>query len=251
MLRKHLLPLAGLLFLFGISTAVAQFEGQIVFDSYDVAENGTRQQNDQFTMYVTKDRILLEGEKKYNLMGSIKTEGILVRLDFEDFVFLNGEETALKISRKDITSMMNMFGSGSTNGNRNAVNEEINYEKTGENKTLKGYECEKFIFRDEEDPNEHAVVWMTRDLGINWGMLSESWGDNELNMLGDDLSFDLIFKDGYFPLMMEAYQSGELTGVTEASRISQSNIARAMVQIPSGVKVLSFQDYLFSKMSEQ
>ncbi|MDZ7772133.1 MAG: hypothetical protein U5K31_05240 [Balneolaceae bacterium] len=39
-----------------------------------------------------------------------QTEGVLVRLDFEDFVFLTGNDMALTISKADITSFTRMFG---------------------------------------------------------------------------------------------------------------------------------------------
>ncbi|MDZ7683141.1 MAG: hypothetical protein U5J63_15900 [Fodinibius sp.] len=89
--------------------ATAQFEGKISFSSYDYSAQGTEEKQDEFTMFLTPDRILLQGDKKYDFMGSIQTEGVLVRLDFQDFVFLTGGEKALKISKTDITSMMKMF----------------------------------------------------------------------------------------------------------------------------------------------
>lgn len=247
--------LTALLLLAVAFPAVAQFEGKIVFNSYDVTTDGSQKQNDQFTLYLTGDRIMLEGKNQYNVIGSIPTEGILVRLDFEDFVFLTGKETAMKISRKDIDSMMKMFNSEQSSRGQGSTSPEIdadvNYEKTGETSQINGYSCEKFVFREKENSNNHAEVWLTSDLKINWGMLAEPWGNTELDMMGDNLSFDLIFKEGYFPLRMETYESGKLTGVTEASEISESNIAKAMVQVPQGVQVLSFQDYLFNKMSQQ
>lgn len=249
MLKKYFVSALVLFFTAGLSSAEAQFEGQIVFDSYDVESDGSRKQSDQFILYVTSDRILLDGSNEYNVIGSIKTEGVLVRLDFEDFVFLNGDETALKISRQDITSMMGMFSNGNS-GNRADRDHKVNYRKTGETRVIKGYTSEKFVFSDEDNPDAHAVVWMTDDLDINWGMLSEKWGNSELDVLADDLSFNLIFQEGYFPLALEAYESGKLREITEAVQVSESSIARAMVQVPTGIKVLSFQDYLFSKMSQ-
>ncbi|MDR8392756.1 DUF4412 domain-containing protein [Aliifodinibius sp. S!AR15-10] len=230
--------------------AAAQFEGKMVFNSYEVTPDGSQKQNDQFSLFLTKDRILVEGKNQYNFVGSIKTEGILIRLDFEDFVFLTGDQSALKISKQDIDSMMNMFGNGSS-GTDGSMDHEVNYEQTGETRDINGYSCEKFIFTDRENPNEHAEVWLTDELNIHWGMLAEPWGNSDLNLLGDKLSFDLIFKKGYFPMRIEGYRDGNLRQITEIQEIEESNVARAMVQIPQGVQVLSFQDYLFNKMSEQ
>jgi len=225
--------------------ATAQFEGKITFSSYDYSSEGTEEKKDEFTMFLTADRILLQGEKKYNFMGSIQTEGVLVRLDFQDFVFLTGDEEALKISKTDITSMMNMFGNGTSASEVAEKGEDVNYKRTNETATIKGYKCRKFIFRDEE--NSHTEVWMTKDLQINWGMLAEPWSDNTLS----SLPTNLVFKEKYFPLKVEVFENNKMVSKMQATSVTESSIARAMVQVPSGVQVLSFQNYLFQKMSDQ
>lgn len=227
--------------------AFAQFEGKVSFSSYEVSANGDQKNNDNFTMYVTADRILLQGDNSYDFIGNIKTEGVLIRLDFKDFVFLTGDEKALQISKSDITSMMNMFG----NDTESVEDTKVNYQKTGETQTINGYVCEKFIFEEEDERDSYAAVWMTRDLNINWGMLAEPWGEQVDGIMNETLPTGLIFREGYFPMKIEAYESGTLRMVTETEEISESSVAKAMVQIPSGVSVLSFQDYLFQRLSEQ
>lgn len=228
--------------------AHAQFEGKVVYNSYEL-KSGEKINKDRFTMFVTPDRILLQGDNSYDFMGNIRTEGVLVRLDFEDFVFLTGKDKALKISKVDITSMMNLFGGDSNN--QSGTDTDINYEKTGERETINGFDSEKFIFTDQEHEGDYVSVWMTRDLKFNWGMLAEPWGDDVEGMISGDFPISLIFEEGYFPLRIESYQDGELKTVTEADEINESSIARAMVQIPTGVSVLSLQNYLFQQLSEQ
>lgn len=227
--------------------AHAQFEGKVVYNSYEL-ESGEKVNRDRFTMFVTPDRILLQGDNSYDFMGNIKTEGVLIRLDFEDFVFLTGKDKALKISKMDITSMMNLFGG---NSDEKGSDTEINYERTGERENINGFDSEKFIFSDEENNGDYVTVWMTQDLKFNWGMLAEPWGDGVEGMISGDFPISLIFEEGYFPLRIESYQSGVLKTVTEAGEINESSIAKAMVQIPSGVSVLSLQNYLFQQLSEQ
>lgn len=249
-MKQYASVLLTLLFLlFSTDHLYAQFEGKVVYNSYEVASNGDRENTDRFTMFVTADRILLQGENSYDFMGDIKTEGVLIRLDFEDFVFLTGNDKALKISKTDITSMMNMFGDDSKSNSPSET--DIGYEQTGQTETINGYTCEKFIFYEEDKENDYVEVWMTRDLKFSWGMLAEPWGENIDGMISEDFPTSLIFEDGYFPLKMESYKSGELKTVTEAEDIDASSIAKAMVQIPSGVSVLSLQNYLFQKLSEQ
>lgn len=237
------------LFLFmSADYSFAQFEGKVSYSSYEVKSSGEMKKNDNFTMYVTSDRILLQGDNSYDFMGNITTEGVLIRLDHEDFVFLTGDDKALQISKADITSMMNMFGSETSEKNRGA---DIGYKKTGETQTINGYTSEKFLFSENDDEDDYAEVWMTRELKINWGMLAEPWGDRVEGMVSGDFPITLIFEDGYFPVKISSYESGKLKTVTEADEISASSIAKAMVQVPSGVSVLSFQDYLFQRLSEQ
>lgn len=249
-MKKFASLLVVLLFLLGnTETGFAQFEGKIVYNSYEISPDGDRENKDNFTMFVTKDRILLQGDNSYDFMGDIRTEGVLVRLDFKDFVFLTGDDKALQISKADITSLMNMFG-----GDDNSISDserDFDYQQTGETTKINGYACEKFIFREEDEDEDYAIVWMTKDLDINWGMMAEPWGEQIDDMIIDNVPVNLIFKEGYMPVKIDAYDSGRLQMVTEAEEIIESSIAKAMVQIPSGVNVLSFQDYLFQRLSEQ
>lgn len=222
--------------------AAGQFEGKITFNSY-VYNNGNQQKNDEFSLYITPERLMLQGGNSYNFLGSIKTEGVLVRLDFEDFVFLTGDKKALKISKSDITSMMNMFSSGNA-----SPSAEISYEQTGERQSIEGYESEKFVFRDKDNENVRTEVWMTQDIDVQWGMLAEPWGDKVNSLVSSDFPVDMIFKEKYFPVRVETYRNDELQAVLVAEEINKSSVARAMVQVPSGLTVLSFQDYLFQQM---
>lgn len=230
--------------------AAAQFEGKITFTSYEYSSGGTEKKDDDLTLFLSGDRILLQGEKTYGFMGSIQTEGVLVRLDYEDFVFLTGNNEALKISKDDITSMMNMFDNGQHASTATNKAEDIQYEQTGETTTIHGYQADKFIFRDKEEPNGYSEVWMTNELDINWGMLAEPWISGAESIMSS-LPADLVFNQKYFPLRVTVFENEKPVSKLETTEINESTVAKAMVQVPSGVKVLSFQDYLFQKMSQQ
>ncbi len=227
----------------------AQFEGQITYESYEY-EGEQKQKNDEFALSITPDRILLQGEKQYNFMDAIETEGVLVRLDFEDFVFLTGEDNVLRISKTDITSFMNMVSDEGDAKEMEEDTEDINYERSGESQTIQGYNCEKFIFRDDSEGDEYMAVWMTKDINVNWGMLAEPWSGNAKAII-ENFPMKLIFEENYFPVRVESYDGNELESVLEASEINESPIARAMVNIPSGVQVLGLWDFLSRKANEQ
>lgn len=234
-----------------IQPAVAQFEGKITYNSYEYSSEGSEEKQDEFTMFITPERILLQGEKKYDFVGSIQTEGVLVRMDFEDFVFLTGENKALKISKTDITSLMKMF-ENEQNISKDMADkgEDITFERTGEQTTIQGYNSEKFIFQNKDNTNEYSEVWMTKDMQVNWGMLSEPWSGSAEEMISS-FPTSLIFQEKYFPVKMDFYRNDKMISKIEATDISETPVAKAMVQVPSGVQVLSFQDYLFQKMSQQ
>lgn len=231
--------------------AAAQFEGEITYNSYEYTE-GNKTSGDSFMLYITPERILLQGEKKYDFMESLKTDGVLVRLDSQDFVFLTGGDEALKIAKTDITSLMNMFNNGSNGGEALDEDYDIQQNRTGETQTIKGYRSEKFVFRDEEDPDQnYSEVWMTNEIDVNWGMLAEPWGEDTDALISDDFPIDLVLKENYFPLKLEAYKDGKLTSALEATEIKQASVDPAMTEVPSGVKVLSMQEYLFQKMNNR
>lgn len=251
-MRTLTLSTLSLLFLLALGTpppASAQFQGKVLFDSYEVKE-GERTGSDTFTLYITPDRILLQGENSYSGMGPLEAEGVLVRLDFEDFVFLTGDDRALTISKADITSFMQMFEEGNGRQSAEQAEPEVNYEKTGETRQINGYTCERFVVRDRDRADRRTDVWMTAGLDINWGMLAEPWSGSSAMIGEGDFPLSAIFREGYFPVLIENYEGDTLTSLTELREIDRSGIARAMVQIPSGVKVLSFQDYLFQRMRD-
>lgn len=242
---KKLSALFLLLFCFSLSQAYAQFEGKVVFNNYDIESGSRVKGDDSFTMYITPDRMLLQGENSYNVRGNFTTEGLLIRHKERDFVFLNGEKTAMKITKEGITSFMNLFGDDADE-EVEETESDFSYTQTGESKNINGFTAEKFVFT-EDDSNDRVEVWMTRDLDINWGILAEPWGDNMQFLTDSELPFNLIFKEGYFPVKWDQYEDGELTESMEAE-VTSTDIAREAVEISPDIKVVSLSDYLFEQM---
>lgn len=234
------------------SLTYGQFEGKIVFNSYNIDENGSENDHDQFTLFITPQRILMQGNNQYDVTKSIQTEGILVRLDEEDFVLFTEGNKAMSISRQDIDSMMSMFegNNNKTNGNPE-IDTSVKYERPGKTRTINGYDCELFIFRDEDNENQRAEVWMTRDITINWGMLADSWSGITGKITDGEIPLQLIFEDSYFPLLVESYEGQQQRSRLVAEEIQSTTEAREWVKIPSGVKVLNFQQYLFESFNNR
>jgi len=228
-------------------TVLGQFEGKMTFTQYEMEQSNSSGEQTKFTLFFASDRILVQGNNEYEVAGSIKSDGILFRMDFEDMVLFADDNTGIKISRSDIDAVKNMFGEeGNSNSSANEL-DDIDYELTGKTSHIQGYLCEQFIFRDQEDDEEYMEVWMTKDLQTD---LSSILDMTQGLITGENFHKKLI-TDGYFPLKASFYSGGEHVGLIEATEISETSVARGMVQIPSGVKVFSFQEYLFQRFSQQ
>jgi len=231
-------------------SAYAQFEGQITYEHYHLnASNGNKTDDGHMNLYITPNRILVNDLDNYS-MGPIQSKGVLIRLDSKDFVFLTGDNQALQISKAQVVSMYNMMqGMSGSNGN-NYHKPNIDVIETGEHKTIDGYKCRKVTVKDNENPNEQTDLWLTEDLDINWGMLTQPWSAGNQSLFPGSLPLQKLLSKGSLPLKVEHFVDGKLSDVIETSNINKNQVARAMVQIPAGVEVLSFQDYLMRQMSQ-
>jgi len=232
------------------STAYAQFEGQVTMNlfSYD---NGQPEVS-ELNLFATKDRIMIKGEENMELMGGISSGGILIRNDMKDFVIMTESDKALQATKAGIESMVEMMFSWSGESDSDSESPEVEYEFTERQKTVNGYETTEMIVKDAENPNKHISVWLTPDIDINWGMLAEPWKgmpksmDKELN----GMSQDVFFKGKNFPMMIESVEGSERTKLMEVLNVNKSSVAKAMVEVPAGVKLISLQEFIFNMMME-
>ncbi|HYW35257.1 MAG TPA: DUF4412 domain-containing protein [Balneolaceae bacterium] len=237
-----------LFFCFSVTQSFGQFEGKIKFNSYKIV-SGHKKNDDVFTLYVTPERLLLQGNKKYKVEGTFQTDGILVRNKQKDFIFLTGGNKAMKITESGITAFVNMFGNQASN-TANKVKSNISYKKTGNKKKINGYSCEEFIITNKQEPDQRSEVWMTKGLNINWGILADSWNNNMKQFAGNGfLSGNLLFQQGYFPIEFKEYKNKKLSEVIDA-HVTSTKIARSKVKIPSGVQVVGLQQYLLQRMQQ-
>ena len=232
------------------SAAYAQFEGQVTMNlfSYD---NGQPEVS-ELNLFATKDRIMIKGEENMELMGGISSGGLLIRNDMKDFVIMTESDKALQATKAGIESMVEMMFSWAGESESDSEGPEVEYVFTDRQKTINGYETTEMIVKDAENPNKHISVWLTPGIDINWGMLAEPWKgmpksmDKELN----GMSQDVFFKGKNFPMMIESVEGEERTKVMEVRNINRSSIAKAMVEVPAGVQLISLQEFIFNMMME-
>ncbi len=231
------------------ANSFAQFEGEITYTLYEINDSGDREEEESFTAYITPQRILIQGEEAVNMAGHFKTGGLLIRLDKKDFVFLTGDTTAMKITKSGITSFMNMFGAMDDMKNESEETGDYTFKKTGETDDFGGYTAQKFIYKSNNGENNKVVIWMTRDININWGMLAEPWGNSMSFMTDKDLPFKLIKEEGYLPIRATFYEDGEISGGLSAA-VKETDVAQSVVQIPPEVTVTSLSQYMFQMMRQ-
>ncbi len=230
----------------------AQFEGKIIYTFYEMNDSGERDEEEYFTAYITPQRILIQSEESFSMAGSFKTEGLLIRLDKKDFVFLTGDTSAMKITKAGITSFMNMFGEMAKMEHEmeEDMKKDFTFKNTGEIETFGGYSAKKFVYKSNDEENGKAVIWMTQDININWGMLAEPWGDSVQFMTSGNWPTNSIFQKGYLPLRGTYYEDGKVAGGFSAV-VKRTDLAQSMVQIAPEVTVKSLSEYLFQMMRQQ
>ncbi len=242
-----------LLLTVGSVNVFAQFQGKITYNLYEVNDNGQRAEEENFVAFFTPQRIFIQGEEAVGMPGSIKAEGLLIRLDKKDFVFLTDDNTAFSITKAGITSFMNMFGGMAQKGQQEqdeSSQRSFTFKKTGKTKTINGYNVHKFIAKDKSEKNKKGIIWMTQDVNINWGMLSQPWGDSMEFLTEDELPTELILQEGWIPLKATFYEDGNVEGGFSAM-VEETDLAQKKVQLPSDIKVKNLSQYLFQMMRQQ
>lgn len=245
-----------ILFTAVFSTAVhAQFEGQISMELYS-EENGKTEVS-ELNLYATANRIMIKGEEDIDLMNQIKSDGLLIRNDRKDFVIMTGNNKALQVTKVEIEGLVDMMASWSGNSSKNSSSNEpkrkTRYSFSDRTQNIMGFDAAELIVEDAENPGKHLSIWLTNDIDINWGMLGERWNklpadiDAEVNGMAQEI----IFKGKNFPLMIEAVENDEHTKIMQVKNVNRSSVAKAMVEVPSGVTLMSFKDFVFQMMMEQ
>jgi hypothetical protein len=230
----------------------AQFEGQISMNLYG-EENGSVTVS-KLNLYATSDRIMFKGEDNVEFMKGMNSDGLLIRNDMKDFVILTGQSQALQVTKAEIEGLVEMLSSWAEESTEYDATSppKPNWEFSDRTKTILGLETAEMIIKDEENPNKHLAIWMTPNVDINWGMLSERWKNlpKDIEREFNGVAQDIVFQGKNFPLMIEAVEGEDRTVVMEVTNVNRSNVAKAMVEIPSGTTLMSFKDFMFQKMME-
>lgn len=245
--------LAGFVILFvaGFSYASVQFEGILEINRYSVSENGDEKLKDNFRLSLSPDRILFSGDgKSLDMMGAIEANSIIIRHDVEDFVFLGNSSEAVVLRKQELLSMINLMKNvkdmNRNNNDRQVTTPVPEFIQTPETKRINGFSTRKWLM-ESENSTEVFHVWLTEEININWGLLSEPWLTNLT--LFSDLPFAEWMREGKSPIQVERYENELLTDRISIENIEEKRHPRNHFDIPAGTEVINFQQLLMKRMS--
>lgn len=236
-----------------ISTGVAfaQFEGS--FDIYQrmYADNGIPVKEGKVSILVANDRIRIDGlngSKLPEQFGGMKTNSILIRLDKKDFIVIGEKSTAVQIKKSEIVQMLNLVSSVKSHlGDADTSSTKANVVNTTQKKIIEGYPCQKVVIHKFDDGKEMtANVWITHKIQVNWGMLTEPWG-NENSEIAELLS-PLWLKNGTLPIYAQIYQDGIKRMTIRIEHIEKRKIEVSKMFLPLNIHLISFREMLLQKM---
>lgn len=196
MLLKKTILILSILTLTGIISAQNDFEGKVLIEVNYEGENQT-------IIYQVKDlRFRME---------TPDAEGAMVFDSHANKMYIIMEEQ--KAYMENFMLPLNDNSTGS-------------YTKTGETKNILGYNCEKFLFTQDDQTGE---AWMTKDLGGfilfgNKGTGIDSWKRE-------------VLEAGYFPVHVTEFdEKGNVKGTFEVKEITPQPLSNDLFMPPASYK---------------
>jgi len=223
------------------SHLLAQFEGVISFTLVDLDK--PMEQN-RFELTASGERLFIKSDNELNVMRGLDTNGLLVRSDMSDFVFLSGENRALKVKKSDIDGLISMLGVSDNKDSRQNFDWENKIQATGNQKKLSGYDSEEFIV--DGNDGESISVWLTEQIKIDWGLLNEVWHSTGTGLFGDDVPLELVMNNNSFPMLIEFRKNGEVKAQASVSSVSTSYFNKNILEIPPNAEMMGLTDLMMN-----
>ncbi len=230
------------------ATGNGSFEGSITLSRYTIRADGSEHWVSSTPLLIHPKFILLVQSEggSVEILNNIRAEGIIVRQEREDFVFLTPDRKAVIMSKQELQQMISMLDSmRGRSAQEQAAEPEITFEPTGERQEIEGYRAEKWIARQGESTSEWHF-WVTDQLSIPWGLLSERWLTKQLSLSG--LPVERWFVNEKLPVKAELWVNGELAEIIKIRDITPQSIPESRFQIPGDYQRITFQQMLFDRM---
>jgi hypothetical protein len=233
-----------------INRVYAQFEGEMSFLLQDL--RGDREET-TLELVFTKNRISIESASSMDIMPGLSTRSVLVRNDHNDFLFRTGQNEAYQIAKTDIDALVNLINrvqGKDTSLQKPGFNWDEQVRETGNIRTINGYETREFILI-REDRTERVSVWLTDQIKVNWGLLSEAWQTTGSKQLDENIPIELIMNRNSFPLLIEVYKGDDIIFRADNVLINSSDFDRSKIQTAAGMQFLGLSDLMMNMIRQR
>ena len=243
---KRLFILLFLCMAIAISPAYSQFEGEITFnlEQFDPAQPNMT----QFKLTAFNDRVYIDSQLDVNVLTGLKSDGLLVRNDMQDFVINTGENQALKVTKADLDGLMNMierFSGAAPSSDNMESNWANRIVETENSKQHLGYEIQEFrLLGDTVD--QYASIWLTQDIKVFWGIMTNVWNRAGNRFLDPDFPIELIMNSNSFPLLVEVFDNGRLMARFESVSIETEDFDRSVVKLSDQKRLVSITEVMMN-----
>lgn len=239
---KKINIILSLIFLIALPSQLpAQFEGVISITLIDLDKP---MEQSRFEITASGQRLFIKSDNELNVMRGLDTNGLLVRSDLSDFVFMSKENTALKVKKSDIDGLITMLGVSDKKNSGQNFDWENRIQATGNQKKLAGYNAEEFILNGDE--GESVSVWLSEEIKIDWGLLNDMWHSSGSGFLGEDVPIELVMNNNSFPMLVEFKKDGEVKARASVSSVSTSYFNKNILEIPSNAEIIGLTDLMMN-----
>lgn len=243
-LRSHICLV--LVFLAIQTSAVAQFEGEISFEITNPHQ--TSNQPVLMDMTFTENRIFVDSNVSMNVMAGLRAQGVLVRHDEQDFVVITDQDEGLQVARSDLESLENLM-SQMRGREQNQYIDPFPWEErlveTGEERIILGYASQQFILRGELE-NEYVSVWLTDEITVDWGLLSDAWYTVGSKQLDQEVPIEIVMNNHSFPLLVESYVNDQIVLKAESISVNNDTFDRTKTTLSPAMRLIGLTDLMMN-----
>ncbi len=197
--------------------AQSQFEGKVVMN----VKSGDKDTDINMFVKGNKTLIQVSNEQKANVIMDSKAKTMTILMP-EQKMYMEMDMNMMK----GMTEKMKKNDEAEDNGKMNGK-----FDKTGETKDINGYECEKWVYTDDDGNKTEA--WMTKELGNFMGFSNPMANDESSSWQKE------IEGKGYFPMLAVHYVDGEVESSMEVKSVDKKSLDESMFEVPAGFSKLN------------
>lgn len=228
------------------SPASAQFEGEISFRV--THPNQQSNQPVQMDMTFTENRIFVDSNVSMNVMAGLQAQGVLVRHDEQDFVVITNQDEGLQVAKNDLENLVNLINQ--VQGKQeNAESVSFPWEErlveTGEERQIHGYNAQQFILKGEQEA-EYVSVWLTDEIVVDWGLLSDAWYAVGSKQLDQEVPIEIVMNNQSFPLLVESFVNEQAVFRAESVSVEEDTFDRTKTTLSPNLKLIGLTDVMMN-----